>query len=82
MVSLSLRFPGCRICRLLMSSFFNGQENINQFFLFSASLKYLKPFVLNTKVKIIALVVFTVSATVLIYDKIGMFSVIHLKMYL
>lgn len=63
-----------------MSSFFNGQENINQFFLFLASLKYLEPFGLNTKIKILSLVVLTVSVAA--YDRTDMFSLIDLKMYL
>lgn len=80
MASLSLRFPAWRICRLLMSSFFNGQENVNQFFLFLSSLKYLEPFGLNTKIKIISLALLTVSVSA--YDKTDMFSLIDPKMYL
>lgn len=63
-----------------MSSFFNGQENVNRFFLLLASPEYLEPFGLNTKIKIILLAVLTVSVSA--YDKTDMFSLIDLKMCL
>lgn len=62
MASLSLRFPGCRICRLLMSSLFNGQENIKQFFPLFSFPEVARAICVNIKIKVIALAVFTVSA--------------------